>query len=157
MVFAQIRPISHQKIYSWLETIHPSLLTHLSRLSEPREIPSWPVNKGLLGTSSRPLLYGFFGQRSLIYLSSDIRIDPQNDIKIDPPSEGIKERHLTCRPVTAGRPWRGKARQMPFLAAAHPRLFIQSYPTQTLSKCLGSRNGNSLFISCKDAWALACS
>lgn len=67
VVFSQIRPISHQKIYSWLETIHPSLLTHLSRLSEPREIPSWPVNKGFLGTSSRPLLYGFFGQRSLIY------------------------------------------------------------------------------------------
>ena len=90
-------------------------------------------------------------------VSSDIRIDPQNDIKIDPPSEGIKERHLTCRPVTAGRPWRGKARQMPFLAAAHPRLFIQSYPTQTLSKCLGSRNGKSLFIDCSDACALASS
>ena len=33
---------------------------------------------------------------------------------------------------------------MPFLAAAYPRLFIQSYPTQTLSKRLGSRNGTSL-------------
>ena len=41
-------------------------------------------------------------------LSSDIRIDPQNDIKIDPPPKGIKERHLTCRPGTAGRPWRGR-------------------------------------------------
>ena len=45
-------------------------------------------------------------------VSSDIRIDPQNDIKIDPPPKGTKERHLTCRPGTAGRLWRGKACQM---------------------------------------------
>lgn len=57
------------------------------------------------------------------FMSSDIRIDPQNDIKIDPPPKGTKERHLTCRPGTAGRPWRGKARQMPFLAAAPPVVY----------------------------------
>lgn len=69
MVFAHIRPVSHEKIYSWLETTHLSLVTHLLGFSECREIPSWPVKSGLLGTSSRPLLFGFFGQRSLVYSS----------------------------------------------------------------------------------------
>lgn len=70
-------------------------------------------------------------------LSSDIRIDPQNDIKIDPPPKGTKERHLTCRPGTAGRPWRGKARQMPFLAAAHPPVVYSKLPNADLVQVFG--------------------
>ena len=58
----------------------------------------------------------------------------QNDIKIDPPPEGTKELHLTCRPGTAGRPWTGKARQVTFLAdeLTHAVPFFEKFTKKVL-------------------------
>ena len=89
------------------------------------------------GVVTAAVPWAFHGSRFTKDLSSDIRIDPQNDIKIDPPPKGKKERHLTCRPGTAGRPWRGKARQMPFLAAAHPPVVYSKLPNADLVQVFG--------------------
>ena len=61
-----------------------------------------------------------------IYLSSDIRIDPQNDIKIDPPPEGIKWKMEAAPPTLYQE--RGRA------ARAHDHTAYRLFGAWTPSK-----------------------